>query len=278
MPSYRFCRPDDLQLIARAYNACYRLHYPQEPEMSEERFKEQMTLFEARPGNCMVALERQQPVGVVVSSRRETSAWIQAIGCIPACQRQGIGAQLIEALLRKIAIQRTALITVDVPADHAPAVAFFRAVGFTEHDRYLSYQGTLPACSLPPHKVTAVAVPEALKFYQAYHAAPACWERTAASLTAYGTVPRGYVSTTQEGVQGYLLHRGKTILDLALAPQADALPVCQALLRQMRLATADDAAPATLAKVPQDEPLHMVLGQLGFRVVQEYLSMRQNLQ
>ena len=63
MPSYRFCRPDDLPLIIRAINACYLMHYPDTPTMTDERLKEHMTLFQVRPGNCMVALERQQPVG-----------------------------------------------------------------------------------------------------------------------------------------------------------------------------------------------------------------------
>ena len=29
MPSYRFCRPDDLTLIIKAINACYLMHYPE---------------------------------------------------------------------------------------------------------------------------------------------------------------------------------------------------------------------------------------------------------
>ena len=63
--------------------------------MTEERFKEHMTLFQVRPGNCMVALERQQPVGVVVSTKRDYGVWIQALGCQPAFQRRGIASQLL---------------------------------------------------------------------------------------------------------------------------------------------------------------------------------------
>src|SRR5438045_1745011 len=144
MPSYRFCRPDDLTLIVRAINACYRMHYPDEPAMTEERFKAQMTLFDVRPGNCMVALELQQPVGVVVSTKRDYGAWIQAVGCQPAFQRRGIATQLVEALMRKIAIQRAPAVTVDVPADHSPAIQFFTELDFTTRGRYVSYQGLVP--------------------------------------------------------------------------------------------------------------------------------------
>src|SRR5438093_1434252 len=144
MPSYRFCRPDDLPLIIRAINACYLMHYPDTPTMTDERLKEHMTLFAVRPGNCMVALERQQPVGVVVSTKRDYGAWIQAVGCQPAFQRRGIATQLVEALLRKIAIQRAQVVTVDVPADNAPAVQFFAALDFTVRGRYVSYEGPVP--------------------------------------------------------------------------------------------------------------------------------------
>ena len=130
MSSYRFCHPDDLTLIIRAINACYLMHYPDAPAMTEERLKEHMTLFHVRPGNCMVALERQQPVGVVVSTKRDYGVWIQALGSQPAFQRRGIATQLVEALLRKIAIQRAPIVTGDVAADNSPARRFFEALDF----------------------------------------------------------------------------------------------------------------------------------------------------
>lgn len=274
MPSYRFCRPDDLGLIVKAYNACYRLHYPDTPLMTEDLFKEQMTLFDVRPGNCLVALERQQPVGIVVSTKRDHSGWIQAIGCLPTVQRQGIGAQLIEALVRKIAIQRTNHITVDVPADHSAAVAFFSAVGFAVEGSYTSYQGSLPAHAEATHAVKAVPAPEALTWYATFHTVPACWERSAASLAAYGTVLQGYVYSVQGAVQGYLLHRGAAILDLALAAQANASQVTQALLQRLYAA---GFVQARVAKVPAGDTLNATLAGLGFTAAEEFLLMGQAL-
>ena len=141
MPSYRFCRPDDLELIVRAINQCCRIHETDTPEMTEERLKAHMTLFAVRPGNCMVALERQQPVAAIISTRREAGAWIQTLGCQPAFQRRGVASQLVEALVRKIAIQRTEDITVDVPEDNDAALNFFQAVGFEERGRFVTLAG-----------------------------------------------------------------------------------------------------------------------------------------
>jgi len=274
MPSYRFCRPDDLALIVRAINECYRMHYPDEPEMSEERFKAQMTLFDVRPGNCMVALERQQAVGVVVSTRRDYGAWIQAVGCQPAFQRRGIATQLVEALIRKIAIQRAPVVTVDVPIDNAPAVQFFEALNFTGRGRYVSYQGLLSRATGSTGSVVPIPAPDLLPYYAPWHTASACWERKAESLAGYGALPQGYAYYAQDTAQGYLIHWDNTILDLAVAPDADAEQVSAALLGRMRDA---GSSHATLAKVPEGEPIGPALERLGFTPVRDYLLMGQEL-
>jgi len=275
MPSYRFCRPDDLTLIIRAINACYLMHYPDEPAMTEERLKEHMTLFQVRPGNCMVALERQQPVGVVVSTKRDYGVWIQALGCQPAFQRRGIATQLIEALVRKIAIQRAPLVTVDVPTTNAPALRFFETVDFTVRGRYVSYRGFLTGMSGLPDSIEVVPPTDLLAYYALFHTTPACWERNAESLAGYGTLPQGYAYYAQGTIQGYLIHRGSTILDLALAPQTDIQQVSTTLLGCMRAA---GCTYATLAKVPEGEPIGPVLARLGFTPMADYLLMGQDLQ
>src|SRR5262249_29831084 len=155
-------------------------------------FKEQMTLFTVRPGNCMVALERQQPVGVVVSTKRDYGVWIQAVGCQPAFQRRGIATQLVEALIRKVDIQRAPVVTVDGPLANASAVQFFAAQDFTVRGRYVSYQGPVPEATRLTGRIEPVPAPDLLAYYAQFHTIPACWERHVASLTAYGVLPQGY--------------------------------------------------------------------------------------
>lgn len=270
MPSYRFCRPDDLALLVRAINACYLMHYPDEPTMTAEHLKEQMTVLGVRPGNCMVALERQEPVGVVVSTKRDTGVWIQAIGCQPAVQRQGIAAQLLEALVRKIAIQRAPEVTVDVPSTNAPALRLFEAAAFTPRGRFVSYHGLLPEGAVALEQVDTVPVPDLLADLAAWQSLPACWERNAASLAGYGSVPPGYVYTAQGRWQGVLVHWQHHILALALAPDADAMVVLPALLGRLRAA---GCTHASLAKVPEGDPLGPALTRLGFTPTTTYLHL-----
>jgi hypothetical protein len=113
-----------------------------------------------------------------------------------------------------------------------------------------------------------------LTYYAPFHALPACWERNAVSLAGYGALPQSYAYYAQNTVQGYLLHWDHTILDLAMAPHADAEQVSRALLCRMRAA---GYAHATIAKVPEGEPIGPVLEHLGFTPVQDHLLMGQEL-
>jgi hypothetical protein len=223
----------------------------------------------------MVALEQHQPVGVVVSTKRDYGVWLQALGCQPAFQRRGIATQLVEALVRKIAIQHAPLVTVDVPSTNTPALRFFEAVQFTVRGRYVSYQGFLTEVPGVPGSIEAVSPPDVLAYYAPFHTIPACWERNAESLAGYGTLPQGYAYYAQDTIEGYLIHRDNTILDLALAPQADVEQVSAALLGRMHAA---GYTHATLAKVPEGEPTVPVLARLGFTPTADYLLMGQDLQ
>ena len=274
MPSYRFCRPDDLALIVRAINQCCRIYEADTPEMTEERLKEHMTLFAVRPGNCMVALERQQPVAAIISTRREAGAWIQTLGCQPAFQRRGVASQLVEALVRKIAIQRTEDITVDVPEDNDAALDFFQAVGFEERGRFVTLQGELKVASDPSGEVIQAPAAELLNLYEAFHAFPACWERSADSLAGYGELIQGYAYREDGVTRGYLLHQNSTILDLACAPDADAAQVSAALLARLH---AVGASPVTLPKLNAADPLSDILQQQGLKPARSYRLMGQKL-
>ena len=274
MPSYRFCRPDDLALIVRAINQCCRIHEADTPEMTEERLKAHMTLFAVRPGNCMVALERQQPVAAVISTRREASAWIQTLGCQPAFQRRGVASQLVEALVRKIAIQRTEDITADVPEDNDAALNFFQSVGFEERGRFVTLAGKPDSPGDLTGEVVQALPTELLNAYEAFHAFPACWERSADSLAGYGELIQGCAYREDGALRGYLLHQGATILDLACAPDADAAQVSTVLLTRLRAAV---TSPVTLPKVNAADPLFDILQQQGLKPVRSYRLMGQKL-
>ena len=272
MPSYRFCRPDDLGLIVQAINQCCRIHETGTPEMTEERLKTHMTLFAVRPGNCMVALERDQPVAAVISTRREGEAWIQTLGCQPAFQRRGLASELVEALVRKIAIQRTEDIAVDVPEDNEAALQFFHSVGFEERGRLVTLEGQPAGSAGSSGETVQAPAVDLLRDYRTFPAFPRCWERSADSLAGYGELLQGCAYRETGTTQGYLLYRDATILDLACAPGADAAQVSAILLNHLSA-----ASPLRFPKVNTDDPLFDILQRQGLKPARSYRLMGQRL-
>ena len=55
MPSYRFCRPDDIPYLVRAVNECWDVHFPEAPRMTVDRYREEMRTLDVWPSNSLVA-------------------------------------------------------------------------------------------------------------------------------------------------------------------------------------------------------------------------------
>src|SRR5205823_1788886 len=140
--------------------------------------------------------------------------------------------------------------------------------------RYLSYQGPVPETTRAAGHLESVSAPDLLAYYAQFHTIPACWERDVVSLAGYGALPQGYAYCAQGTIQGYLIHWGNTILDLAMAPQADVEQVGAALLSRMRSA---GIVHATIAKVPESAALGPALARLGFTPARDYLLMGREL-
>ena len=258
---YRFCRPEDIPLIVRAINACYDIHSPQSPPMTEAQFRAEMGLISLWPSNTMVVLEDKEPVAVIVGTKRPYGCWIAKLGVRPEYQRQGVARYIVEALVRKLSIIGPRLIHVDVPIDNAGASAFFQALGFEVWAHYQSFTGH-PAVRLPEdlRQVHPVKPDVALSRYETFHSVPQCWERDALTLQLYAGRLAGHAYWEEETLRGYILLHHHIVMDLAIAPQADALRVGTALLQR---AAADLQEALHIDKVAADDPIREVLEYAG---------------
>lgn len=272
---YRFCRPEDIPLIVRAVNACYDSHFPQSPPLTEAQFRTEMSLISLWPSNTMVVLEDNQPAGVIVGTKRPYGCWIAKLGVRPEYQRQGVGRYIVEALVRKLSIIGPRVICVDVPIDNAGANAFFQALGFEVWAHYQSFIGH-PAVRLPEdlRHVHPVKPDVALSRYEAFHTVPPCWERDAHTLQLYAGRLTGYAYWEGETLRGYILLYQHAIMDLAIAPQADALRVGTALLQR---AAADLQEALHLDKVATDDPIREVLEHAGLTSRPTHIHLGQHI-
>ncbi|MBZ0296779.1 MAG: GNAT family N-acetyltransferase, partial [Anaerolineae bacterium] len=129
-----------------------------------------------------VAWVEGQLVGVGLLARRDTRGWIGGLGVASEHRRQGIGRQLMQALLhtaRELGLTQVQLEVID---DNEAAVNLYRDLGF-EIVRRLHI---LQCVQLPQVDVTVpvemTTVDKALEYYDVLHEVPNPWQRQRPAL------------------------------------------------------------------------------------------------
>jgi GNAT superfamily N-acetyltransferase len=275
MPLYRFCRPEDIPMIVQALNTCNDGHFPQHPAMTVAQFREEMGLISLWPSNTMVVIENNDPVAVIVGTKRPYGCWIAKLGVRSDHQRQGIGRYIVEALTRKLSIIGPRVISVDVPVDNGGAAEFFKHLGFETWGRYWSFTGHPQAnASEDLRQVHPVKPDVALSRYESFHPIPQCWERDAYTLQLYAGRLSGYAFWEQDNIRGYLLLHHSMIMDLALDPHADPIRVGRALLQR---AAVDVKEALRIDKVAAQDPVRAALEQAGLTPHESHVHMGQHI-
>jgi GNAT superfamily N-acetyltransferase len=273
MPLYRFCRTEDVPMIVQALNTCYDLHFPQHPAMTVAQFREEMGLISLWPSNTMVVLENNDPIAVIVGTKRPYGCWIAKLAVRSDRQRQGIGRYIVEALTRKLSIIGPRVISVDVPVDNEGTAEFFTHLGFETWGRYWSFAGHPQAKSSEDLRQVHPVKPDvALSRYESFHAIPQCWERDAYTLQLYAGRLSGYAFWEEDNIHGYLLLHHSIIMDLAIDPHADPIRVSTALLQR---AAVDVKEALHIDKVAAQDPVRAALEQAGLTPHESHVHMGQ---
>jgi ribosomal protein S18 acetylase RimI-like enzyme len=130
VPSYRFCRPDDIPLLVHAVETCYRVHDPEEPGWSAESFRRGMREIDLWPSNSMVALDTDgEPVAVMIGTKRADEVAVHRLGVRPDHLRRGHGVHLLTSLSQKLAVLGPERLVAEVPEDRPAALACFAVAG-----------------------------------------------------------------------------------------------------------------------------------------------------
>ena len=150
MVAYRFCRPDDIPLLVRAVNECWRPHSAVAPEpapaLTEEAFRREMKQLDVWPSNSMLALDGAgEPLAVSIGTKRPDEVLVHRVAVRPGHQRQGHGRHLLTSLSQKLAVLGPERLVAEVPAANAAAVAFFEALGWTREDELSDRVRAAPA-------------------------------------------------------------------------------------------------------------------------------------
>jgi ribosomal protein S18 acetylase RimI-like enzyme len=139
MAAYRFCRTDDIALLADALNRCWSPYFPDEPPMTPAVFKRSIRDLQVWCSSCMVAFSGSDPIGVLIGAKRPTGTLVHKIAVHPDHRRLGHAHHLLASLGSKLAILGPARIVAEVPETFGAACGLFSASGFARETILTDY-------------------------------------------------------------------------------------------------------------------------------------------
>jgi len=220
MPSYRFCRSDDVPLLVRAYNLCREAG---SPPMSVEDFKRDAREIGLWTSSCMVALAGTEPIGVLLAAKREGLATlVHRVVVRPDHRGQGHGRHLVTSLSAKLSILGPAWIVSEVPSDLVPVCRLLETCGYVETNRYTDF---LQRSAWNPQPASDLVIPITIDELVANHAihdsAERPWERSLATLSSRKDRLLGLAVASDSRIEAHLLYEEgadeKRIVDLGVA-------------------------------------------------------------
>ena len=269
MSAYRFCRSDDVPLLVRACNACYRVHFPDRSEMTVDEFKRAARELNVWASSCMVAFEGKEPVGVLIVAKRETESWIYCIGVHPDHQRREHASHMLDSLSRKLAILGPPVLLAEVPETWAGPRAFLEACGYRPRRRLVDYVAdTEPASSSAAEVIVPVTLAELVEAEAFDREARRCWSRAPRTLLNLQKEHHGIALAAGDRFGATLLYSEshdrpwREILALEARDPARGEAMLELLVRHYRGA---DERPLRIRRVAEEEIDPQRLADWGFR-------------
>ena len=269
MPAYRFCRSDDVPLLVRACNACYRVHFPDRPEMTVDEFKRAARELNVWASSCMVAFEGKELIGVLMVAKRKTESWIYCIGVHPDHQRMGHGSHMLDSLSRKLAILGPPRLLAEVPETWAGPRAFLEACGYRAERRLVDFVADpQPAPPGAAEVIVPVTLSELVEAEAFDHDARRCWSRAPRTLLNLQKEHHGIALAAGDRFGATLLYSEphdrpwREILALEARDPARGEAMLGLLVRHYRGA---DERPVRIPRVAPEEIAPGRLADWGFR-------------
>ena len=283
MASYRFCRPDDLPLLVRALEDCWRVHFPAAPSPTIERFRREMKELDVWPSSCMVALGGaggREPIAVLIGTRRPAEVLVLRVGVRPDHQRQGHASHLLTSLSQKLAVLGPERLVAEAPRGMAAAEGLLAAVGYDAEATYTDWTLTgeaLAAATGAPAPEGAIApatVPDLVAAGALEIPPGVAWERQRPTLLQRADRLAALAVASAERVEAWLVYEPDPAADVPIDVWAAGCADpgrCEPLLGVLvRALAARTGSPVRLPRLAFGELPEALPASLGFTPGAEY--------
>ncbi len=268
MASYRFCRPDDIPRLVQAINDCYLPHFSGCEEFTVEDFRREMLELSVWPSNCMMAIGGEDPIAVMIGTKRQHEVLVLRLAAAPGHQRRGHCGHMLNSLSQKLAVLGPPRLIAEVPAELAGVNEVFTALGYQAEESYYDYQRTpVDSAAVPAELVFPISVEELVaggELLPAEHGV--AWQRCRQTLEQRGGT-QGLAIASPERLEAVLVYgqprrqSAIEVLSLAVADGNRQELFADLLIRALA-ATTDQ--PLRLPKLAAGELPSELLGRLGF--------------
>jgi len=267
MVAYRFLRPDDLPLIAEAINACYIPHFEGMPPVTLDDLKRESRELNLWASSCMIAIEGNDPIAILVGAKREGVTNILRIGVAPGFEGNEHGTHLVTSLLAKLAIVGPPELRVEVPEDRPRVVGFFKRLGFKKKAILTDWESTEPLDPVPETEaIQVVSVDELLRHPDLWAETPWAWQRSITTITNRKDTLQGLALIADDRFAAFLIHDTDNAIHRISKWQTprDALSTT-ILLRRL-----SSRGGLSIPKLAPSEDLQKVLQSLGFTPIRRH--------
>jgi GNAT superfamily N-acetyltransferase len=270
LTAYRFCRSDDMGLLAEAHARCQGPEDVGEPVLDREGFKRLVRELDLWCSSCMVAFEGREPVGVLLGAKRPETTLVYALRVHPEHRRRGHGRHLLTSLSQKLAILGPPRLLAEVPAEREAARAAFAACGWQLATRLTDWRRRGGAPASAAGEASAALGPVSFDELAAsglLGTGLRCWQRDLPFLAKHRERLTGLAFHSPDRIEAWALwdepNAGEVILQaLGAAPGALGRLGLAAVLDEVGRLTGN--FPLLLPRATPEEIEAELLAELGF--------------
>ncbi|CAM2064305.1 GNAT family N-acetyltransferase [Sulfidibacter corallicola] len=267
MVSYRFCRPDDLPLLVEAINHCCLVPEGKEPSLTLAELKSRIQDRNLWASSCMIAMEREVPIAVLVGAKRASRSLVMKVGVVPEHRGQGHGTHLVQSLTAKLAILGPPDLICELPVDRPRLAGFFARCGFRRTSELVDFERS--AAAPQPEDQAAIqeaALGDLLPYADLWGHQPQAWDRDREALINRKESLRSLAVVSETRVEAFVVYqRTEDACHIHRFGWGEPDPGLRYLDRLIRSLAGRVAVPLQVARLDRGELPFEFLQVMGFR-------------